>query len=369
MNELVNLVVDLPVPIAVEPERYVGITPAGEADERTLAWIDDEFGGWWSSEAYAGTNHVAHRNGVPIGFVTFNAKGFDFAWLRGLAREPGVGIFGPFGVTKNERGLGIGRNLLRNALWGLGKLGYARALVPAVGSEELIRYYGDVAGARVAERFDRASLLGRRSRAVVMASGSGTNLQAVLDGVGEGTLPLEVAALVTNNPKAYAIERARAAGVPVDVLPWRKTEESRASYDARLLETVRAREPDVVLLLGWMHLLAEPFVLAFPNLINLHPSFLPLDPERDDVGLPDGARIPAFRGAHAVADALAAGSPWTGATVHLVTPSTDRGPVLARKPLRVCAGESEANVMERLHPIEHRLVAAAIMRRQYERAD
>jgi phosphoribosylglycinamide formyltransferase-1 len=270
-------------------------------------------------------------------------------------------------VASGERGRGVGRALLWHALAGLRERGYARACIAAVGSEALIRYYGDAVGARVAERFDRAALLTRRSRTLVMASGSGTNFQAVLDGARAGTLPLDVVALVTGNPEAYAIERARAAGIgTVEILRWRRKEETRAAYDERLLQAVRAQAPEMVLLLGWMHLLAEPFVRAFPNLLNVHPAYLPLDPARDDVVLPDGDRTPAFRGPHAVADALAAGSRWVGATVHLVTPATDRGPVLTRKPLRIASGEEEASVMERLHPIEHKLVASAILRRRYE---
>ena len=200
-----------------------------------------------------------------------------------------------------------------------------------------------------------------------MASGNGTNLQAVLDRLRAGELPLELAGIVVNNPKAYAIERARVAGAALTVLPWKRGEEPRAAYDERLLKAVTAMRPDMVLLLGWMHLLDDAFVRAFPNLLNLHPAFLPLDPQRDDVVLPDGLRIAAFRGARAVRDALAAGSRWVGATVHAVTPATDRGPVLVRKPLRVETGEDEAQVMARLHPLEHQLVASAIMRRLYER--
>jgi len=190
----------------------------------------------------------------------------------------------------------------------------------------------------------------------------------VLDRSHDGSLPLDVVALVANAPGAYAIERARAAGVPsIHVLPWKRGETTREAYDAALLEAVAGEAPDLVLLLGWMHLLAEPFVRAFPHILNVHPAFLPLDPERDDVGLPDGTRIAAFRGAHAVRDALAAGSSWIGATVHVVTPQTDRGPVVTRKPLRLLAGEDEASALARLHPIEHDLVAAAIRRWIYER--
>jgi phosphoribosylglycinamide formyltransferase 1 len=368
--ELCNLIVDLDERFDARPPGIAGIefeTPPA-IDDGTLAWIDETFAGSWSSEAHAGSNVIARRDGRPVGFATYDPAGLKFAWLRGLAREPGVGIFGPFGVAADERGGRLGRELLHRALGALRARGYARALIAAVGDEKLIRYYADAAGARVAERFDRASFAHPRTRAVLMASGSGTNVQAVLDRSRDGSLPLDVAGLISNNPDAYAIERARIAGVPsIYVVPWKRAERTRAGYDAELLELVAAQAPDLVLLLGWMHLLGEPFVRAFPNLLNVHPAFLPLDPERDDVGLPDGTSIPAFRGAHAVRDAFAAGSAWIGATVHVVTPATDRGPVLARRPLRLLPGENRETAHMRLHPIEHEVVATGIRRWLYER--
>ncbi len=134
---------------------------------------------------------------------------------------------------------------------------------------------------------------------------------------------------------------------------------SRPSNDAN---------PELVLLLGWMHLLEPAFVDAFATTLNVHPAFLPLDPSADDVGMPDGTVIPAFRGARAVADALAADAPWIGASVHAVTAQTDRGAIYVRKPLRIDPAEDEAQVLARLHPIEHRLVEGGIRRWLNERA-
>jgi phosphoribosylglycinamide formyltransferase 1 len=344
----------------------IDVDPSATADDRTLAWIDETFGGSWSSEAHAGTNVIARNGEAPIGFATFDPKGLRFAWLRGVARERDVGLFGPLGVAPSQRERGIGERLLRTALMGLRERGYARALIAAVGGDRLVRYYTDRIGARVAERFDLRAAAKQQPRTVVMASGNGSNLQAVLDAVRENVLPLRIVALVTNNPRAYAIERARHAGVPQHVVAWNRKEQTRAAYDLHLREVVGRQAPELVLLLGWMHLLDEDFVRTFPEMLNLHPAFLPLDPERDDVGVPDGARIPAFRGPHAVRDALTARSHWTGATVHVVTPATDRGPVVVRKPLRLEPGEEEARVMQRLHPIEHGLVIAAVKRRLYE---
>ena len=335
-----------------------------------LAWIDAEFGGTWSSEALAGSNLVAYEDtGEPIGFVTYDPKGLRFRWLRGLAREPGVGIFGPIGVVQSRRRHGLGTQLLLSALAELRQRGYSRALIAAVGEEATIDWYRRVAGASIAERYDVSALVVRRPRVTVMVSGNGSNLQSVLDCARSGELPIDVVSVVSNKASAFALERARNAGVPsVRVVPWKRDEETREAYDLRLLDEVRADSPDLVLMLGWMHLLSEPFVRTFPSLLNLHPAFLPLDPDRDDVVMPDGTRMPAYRGPDAVGDAFADGRIWVGATVHKVTPATDRGPVVARKPMRVEAGELRDDVMHRLHFIERGLVATAIRRWIYEQA-
>jgi phosphoribosylglycinamide formyltransferase 1 len=368
LTGLRNLVVDL-TSIQTGAETAppgVEISAPHDCDERTLAWIDETFGGVWSSEVHAGDTIVARRDSEPVGFATIGARGLRYAWLRGLAEEPNVGLFGPFGVAPNERGAGIGRSLLRRALGALRERGYARALIAAVTDDGLERYYRDAAGAHVAERFDRDALLRPHRRTLVMASGNGGNFQAVVDAQKNGSLPLEIIGLLSNNPRAYAIERAQLAGVPARVVAWKRKEESRVEYDARLLNAAKSQKPDLVLMLGWMHLLPEWFVAAFPALLNLHPAFLPLDPRRDDVVMPDGARIRAFRGPRAVHDALALGSAWVGATLHRVTADTDRGPVMARKPLQVRAGENEGDLMERVHEIERSVVRAGITRWLFE---
>ncbi len=367
MRELLNLVIELDEPYAHGVPRGIEIDACGPADERTLAWIDETFGGSWSSEAYAGANAVARRDRAPVGFATADARDLKFAWLAGLARKPDVGILGPLGVAPQERGSGLGAALLRTALDALRQRGYRRALIPAVGDEQLVHYYRDAAGARVAERFDRAALYRPARRTLIMASGQGSNFQAVLEASRDAALPLDIVALLSNDPRAYAIERARAAGVDVRVVAWNRTQESRDEYDARLLAAAREQRPDLVLLLGWMHLLAGSFLGAFPEIVNLHPAFLPLDPARDAVVMPDGTTIDAFRGPHAVRDALAASSSWAGATLHRVTAATDRGPVLARKPLRVEPMEEELHLMERVHELERGVVRAGVMRWIFER--
>lgn len=377
MNEMVNLLVDLRserfgqdafarAARAVEAAGFT-IETVRPGSDAFLAWIDAEFGGTWSSEAFAGASVVAKRDGRFAGFATFDPRGLKFSWLRGLGAQDDVGIFGPFGVAAAFRGSPAGPNLLHAALASLREAGYARALIPAVGNEKLIAYYTLHAGAQIAERFDKARWRERRYRTVVLASGNGSNFQAVIDGAGRGTLPLDLALLLSNASGAYALQRARAASVPAFALPWDRKAQTRARYDADLLETVRREQPDLLLLLGWMHLLDDAFVASFPEMINIHPAFLPLEQRSDEVGFPDGSVTPAFRGARAVRDALAWGSRWSGATCHRVTLDTDRGPVLVRSPLALADGETEASVMERLHPLEHRVLAGGIMRWVYER--
>jgi len=370
---VINLLVDLDeatfdVPAAQAALARAGVELAVQrgAPDRTLAWIDDVFGGAWSSEVASATNVLVTRSGAPVGFASIDAQGLRYPWLCGAAREPGVGLFGPFGVAPQQRGGTIGPALLVLAMHELRVRGYRRALIAAT-NDRLAPYYARWTGATVVERFEPLAFTPKPVRTVVLASGSGTNFQAVVDRVNDG-MPLDLVALVSNKPGAYALERARSAGVMAVALPWKRSEESRDAYDARLLEAVRATEPQLVLLLGWMHLLEPRFVQAFPAMLNVHPAFLPLDPSRDDVVLPDGTHMPAFRGARAVADALAAGMRWVGASVHEVTAQTDRGRILVRKPLRVLDEEREDEVLARLHPIEHAIVGDAIKRWLYEHA-
>ncbi len=372
-TNLVNLVVDLDERFAGDAAARERLTRAGYAVETTagasdpiLAWIDLVFGGAWSSEVSVAQCAVATYEGKAAGFAAFDPQGLRYAWLRGIAREPDVGVFGPFGVAPEFRSTAAGPALLEIALCGLRARGYRRALIAAT-SDSLVPYYARHAGARVVERYDPAHFTPTPVRTVVLASGSGTNVQAVIDRAGAG-LPLDLAALVSNKPDAFAIERARRAGIPALVLPWGRNEQSRDRYDAALCDAVAQFDPQLVLLLGWMHLLDPAFVEAFPEMLNVHPAFLPLDPWRDSVGMPDGTIVAAFRGPRAVRDALIAGSAWTGASVHEVTVDTDRGRVLARKPLRVETQEDEDALLARLHPIEHILVATAIRRWLFERA-
>ena len=200
-----------------------------------------------------------------------------------------------------------------------------------------------------------------RVRATVLASGGGTNLQAVLDAAARGALPLEVGAVVCNRSDAFALERAKRAGVAAHCTPWDRKRTPRTEYDVMLGELVASTDPDLVLLLGWMHLLSPRFVERFPRMLNIHPAYLPLDPEADEVEMPDGTTIPAFRGPHAIADAIAAESAWYGATAHRVGIEADRGRVLAREALPLTHADVEA-ALAALRPIEHAVLLRGISR-------
>jgi phosphoribosylglycinamide formyltransferase 1 len=336
------------------------------ADDRTLAWIDLAFGGTWSGEAFRGANVIVRNIGAPVGFATYDPRGLQYRWLRSMGAQPGVGIFGPFGLAPEVRGSGIGPALLTIALCGLRRRGYATALIPAVGEEKLVAYYMEHAGARVVERYDRAAWQKERVRIVVMASGAGTNFAALERSITEGWLPLEMVGVVSNRQHAGVVALARNAGITCVVLPWQRGRETREHYDARLRHAVAGLGPQLILSLGWMHLLDAQFVQAFADILNLHPAFMPLDPSRDEVGMPDGSVVPVFRGKDAVRDAVAAGVGWIGATVHHVTADADRGTVVARVPMQLEPEEDAERAYERLRPIERSLVRRAITIWTYE---
>ena len=334
-------------------------------DDRLAAWIDFHFpASWWSYEARAGSAWVAERDGAIAGFAAFGARGLRFPWLREWRDRDDVGIFGPYGVGTSHRGSGIGEPLLTAALCALHESGHGGALIPAVGGTRLIAMYMHRTGARVVDEFDYDV---GRFRATILASGAGTNARNVLDCARDGRLALDVTTVIANDPAAGALDAARDYGAGAVSVVWNRANEPRTAFDARVIDAVARTEPQLVLLLGWMHLLPPAFVERFPETINLHPSYLPLDPLADEVIVPDGTVIPALRGAHALRDTLRAGIPWTGATVHYVTAATDRGAVLVRTPLAVGDATTAEDLREKIRPVEFASVAGAVRRWTFER--
>lgn len=184
----------------------------------------------------------------------------------------------------------------------------------------------------------------RLPRLVVLISGGGSNLQALLDAIEAGRLPARMAAVVSNRAEAIGLERARKAGVPALVLP-KTAAVDRTAYDLALADLVAGFAPDWVVLAGWMRLLSRSFLDRFPNrVINLHPA------------LPGQ-----FPGTHAIERALAAyragAIPHTGVMVHLVPDEgVDAGPVLAQEIVPIYPEDSLETLETRVHRVEHRLL-------------
>ena len=195
------------------------------------------------------------------------------------------------------------------------------------------------------------------SRLVVLATGSGSNLQAILDACADGTLEAEVVLVVVNRRTAYAAERAAAAGVPSVYRPMGPFREAvpddprraRERYDAALAAEIADARPDLIVQAGWMHLFTSAFLDRFPGMVvNLHPA------------LPG-----AFPGAHAIDDAWAAhetdGLDHTGVMVHLVPDEgVDDGPVLASQRVPIMVDDTRETLEARLHEGEHEMFVATI---------
>lgn len=181
------------------------------------------------------------------------------------------------------------------------------------------------------------------ARLVVLASGSGTLLQALIDAVRAGDLDAAILAVGSDVPAAMALARAEEAGIPTFVeVP--KAYGTRAEWNSALTARVRSVAPDWVVSAGFMRILGAEFVDAFSGrIVNTHPALLP-----------------AFPGAHAVRDALAYGVRVTGCTVHLVDHGVDTGPILSQRAVDVRPGESEADLHERIKQIERPLLVETL---------
>ncbi|MEP7112237.1 MAG: phosphoribosylglycinamide formyltransferase [Ilumatobacteraceae bacterium] len=186
------------------------------------------------------------------------------------------------------------------------------------------------------------------TRLVVLASGTGTNLQAILDACNDGRLPAGVAAVVSNKAGSGALQRAADAGVPfVHVAP--RTGEARADYDARLADIVSGFDPDWVVLAGWMRLLSMSFLGWFPGMVvNLHPALPGELPGIDAIE----------RAWHEAQSGL---REHTGVMVHLVpNEGVDDGPVLATATVSIHPSDTLASLSNRVHGVEHRLLVETL---------
>lgn len=176
----------------------------------------------------------------------------------------------------------------------------------------------------------------------VLISGRGTNLQALIDAQGRGELGGEIALVFSNVASAAGLERARRAGIPVEVRDHRGRE--REEFDRELAQLLEARGVELVCLAGYMRLLSAGFIRRFAGrILNVHPALLP-----------------AFPGLHAQRQAIEHGAKVSGATVHLVDEGLDSGPIVLQEAVPVLTGDSEATLALRILEAEHRIYPRAV---------
>ncbi|HAL29408.1 MAG TPA: phosphoribosylglycinamide formyltransferase [Coriobacteriia bacterium] len=187
--------------------------------------------------------------------------------------------------------------------------------------------------------------MGERHRLAlgVLVSGSGTNLQAIIDAIAAGALDARVAVVISNKGDAYGLERARLAGVPaVHVDP--ANSENPKGYNREIREVLESHGVELVVMAGYMRLLGAEVLRAFPGaVVNLHPALLP-----------------AFPGATAIREAFEWGVKVTGVTVHFADEEFDRGPILCQEPVVVEETDTLETLEARIHEAEHRLLPRAI---------
>ncbi len=177
----------------------------------------------------------------------------------------------------------------------------------------------------------------------VMASGNGSNFEALAQAIDAGTLAAEIRLLVVNNPGCGAQQRAQRLGVPCTVLDHRVLME-RERLDQALVDCFRSAAVEAIVMAGWMRIVTPVLINGFADrLVNIHPSLLP-----------------SFKGLDGIGQALAAGVKITGCSVHLVTAELDGGPILAQAAVPVEESDTHASLSERVHQAEHRLLPEAI---------
>lgn len=177
----------------------------------------------------------------------------------------------------------------------------------------------------------------------VLASGSGSNLQAIIDGIAAGLLPAELCLVISDKPDAYALQRAQKANVPTKILlPQDFT--SRADYDAQLVQLLQAAKVEVVALAGYMRLVTPTLLNAFPQrVLNIHPALLP-----------------SFPGLHAQRQAFEYGVKVAGCTVHFVDEGMDSGPIILQAPVPILDTDDADSLTARILEQEHIIYPLAL---------
>lgn len=177
----------------------------------------------------------------------------------------------------------------------------------------------------------------------VLVSGSGSNLQSLIDHIAQGMLDAKIKLVISNNPDAFAIERCRKHGIPVITLDHRSFL-SRELFDRRMIELLKAAEVELVVMAGFMRILSSAFFKSFPmRIMNIHPALLP-----------------AFPGTHVQQQALDYGVKFSGCTVHFADEGVDSGPIIIQAVVPVCDDDDVERLSARILREEHRIYPLAI---------
>lgn len=177
----------------------------------------------------------------------------------------------------------------------------------------------------------------------VLISGSGTNLQAIIDAIAEGSLDAEIRVVISSRPDAYGLVRAKEAGIQTIALSKDVYADPDIANEAIATELVHAG-CDYVVMAGYMRMLGEAVLVAFPDrVLNLHPALLP-----------------SFKGAHAIRDAYDAGVKVTGVTVHFANAEYDKGPIVAQRAVDIAEDDTLESLEEKIHAVEHELYSEVL---------
>ncbi|HEX5037693.1 MAG TPA: phosphoribosylglycinamide formyltransferase [bacterium] len=182
-----------------------------------------------------------------------------------------------------------------------------------------------------------------KARVAVLVSGNGSNLQAILDAATSPSYPAQVVLVLSNKKDAFALERARKAGVPAEVVEHGAFAD-RPSFENALIASIEKAGADLVVLAGFMRVLSPHFIKKFPNrILNIHPALLP-----------------SFPGTRAIEQAWNYGAKVTGVTVHFVDEGTDTGPIVLQEAVPIIPKETLESLEKKVHFVEHRLFPEAI---------
>lgn len=177
----------------------------------------------------------------------------------------------------------------------------------------------------------------------VFCSGNGSNFQAIADSLKNGTIRAKIALMVCDSPGAFALERAKKMSIK-SVLIERKDFKSKNEFENEIIKNLEEENIELICLAGFMRIISPTLLEKYPDkIINIHPALLP-----------------AFKGTHAIRDALEAKAKTTGVTVHFVDQEMDHGPIILQESLEIKDGDTEDSLAERIHQIEHQLYPEAI---------